>query len=398
MRGEHMKDGISGLPDEILITILSLLTLREAACTSILSSRWRYLWRYITVIFNFDSKTLLRAPVDNVTSSSERERERERECDRERDRLPIHIRERERKRELVREQEKRRTKYVSCVNKVLKLHLGSSIDEMRISFNFAENYPRDIDDWIKFAMEKRVQRFEFNVFAETIPTRGRQYYDFPSMENFKFLFRNSRSHIGSAAGFSSLTALRLVGVNIMEEVLENFLSNCPFLEQLYIVGTTCLVNLKIAGSSLKLKCLEISHCHCLKILEISAANLVSFTYLGQDISVPFKNVPLLSELSIAGPFCSSFVFGSCKHSSYIPQIEKLKLKVFSQEFFRFPIYFRELGNLKHVELSITGGFAGCSLLRFTSVIKASPNLSKFSVRMTLGDNGRQSNRCWKRSN
>ncbi|XP_059636303.1 uncharacterized protein LOC132278512 [Cornus florida] len=298
---------------------LVLLTLKEAACTSILSSRWRYLWRYITASFNFDSKTLLRAPVDDVTSSSERDRD----C------LPVRIR--ERKCELLRGQEKG----------VLSM----------------------------FAMEKRVQRFEFNVFAETIPTRGRQYYDFPSMENFKFLFRNSHSHIGSASGFSSLTALRLVGVNIMEEVLENFLSSCPFLEQLCIVGTTCLVNLKIAGPSLKLKCLEISHCHCLTNLEIFATNLVSFTYMGQDISVP----------CIAGPFCSSFVFGSCKHSRYIPQIEKLKLKMFSQ----FPIYFRELGNLKHVELSITGGFAGCSLLRFTSVIKASPNLSKFSVRQKV---------------
>ncbi|XP_059626987.1 uncharacterized protein LOC132269753 [Cornus florida] len=198
---------------------------------------------------------------------------------------------------------------------------------MRISFDFLHNYPPDINDWIKFAMEKGVQRFELDVLAGFLPDRQLQFYNFPSMENFKFSFRTSQSHhesrtIGSAAGFSSLKSLRLVGVNIMVEVLENFLSDCAFLEQLCILGTTCLVNVKIACPSLKL-----THCHYLENLEIFAINLVSFTYMGRDISVPFENVSLLSKLSIGGQFCSSFLSGSCQHSSYIPQIKKLKINL-----------------------------------------------------------------------
>ncbi|XP_059636269.1 F-box/FBD/LRR-repeat protein At5g22700-like [Cornus florida] len=299
-REEHVKDGISGLPVEILIAILSLLMHKEAACTSILSRRWRY----ITASFNFDSKTLLRAPADDDTYFDQVG--------------PIDYD------ALASKCKEKRTTYVRYVNEVLKLHLGSYIDEMRISFEFRGHYPHDINDWIKFAMEKGVQRFELDLLAGIHPGDWMQFYNFPSMENFKFSSMTShRTHvpqtIGSASGFCSLTVLRLFGVNIMDEVIENFLFNCPFLEQLCIVGTTCLVNLKIVGPSLKLKCLEISHCHYLKNLEISAINLVSFTYFGPDISVPYKNVPLLSKLSIGRPFCSSFVFGSCKHSSYIPQ-------------------------------------------------------------------------------
>ncbi|XP_059661745.1 uncharacterized protein LOC132307888 [Cornus florida] len=131
------------------------------------------------------------------------------------------------------------------------------------------------------------------------------------MENFKFFCRTSHSHhvswtIGSAAGFCSLRALRLVGVNIMGEVLENFLSNCPFLEQLGIVGTTYLVKLKIAGPSLKLKCLEISHCWHLENLEISAINLVSFTYWGKDIGNGGDSLIGLTSVIKASPNLSEF--------------------------------------------------------------------------------------------
>ncbi|WKA00559.1 hypothetical protein VitviT2T_018901 [Vitis vinifera] len=47
------EDRISKLPNEILVSILSRVTLREAALTCFLSKRWRYLWTYISVL-NFD--------------------------------------------------------------------------------------------------------------------------------------------------------------------------------------------------------------------------------------------------------------------------------------------------------------------------------------------------------
>ena len=60
------------------------------------------------------------------------------------------------------------------------------------------------------------------------------------------------------------------------KVLEYFLSACPLLEYLS-VSTSSVGDVKVSGPDLKLKHLELLHCDFLSV-EISAVNLVSFTY------------------------------------------------------------------------------------------------------------------------
>ena len=93
-----MDDCISWLPDEILISILSLLTVKEAIKTSVLSHRWKCLWSF-TDTLDFD---------DPDTTQ---------DIDAEKEKMKIE-----------------RKKFVKSVNHILKLYEVSTIDKFRVCF------------------------------------------------------------------------------------------------------------------------------------------------------------------------------------------------------------------------------------------------------------------------
>ncbi|KAK4352079.1 hypothetical protein RND71_027597 [Anisodus tanguticus] len=125
------------------------------------------------------------------------------------------------------------------------------------------------------------------------------------------------------------------------------------------LGSKGLQNLKVTGPLPSLKSMEISWCSKIKGLEVvDASNLVSFTYIGPDIVVPFRNVPQLSELTIGQQYCYSFIFNADKHISYSYKLRKLKLMVSvevmcrSQHTFVYPVNFPMLYNLRELEFDI----------------------------------------------
>ncbi|CAK9183101.1 unnamed protein product, partial [Ilex paraguariensis] len=125
-RDDHnLEDRISLLPDEILILVVLLLSLNEAAITSVLSRRWRCVWAFTTRL-HFDA-------LETFFSAKLIKRERR--------------------------------KYVNWVNHIV------------ISINFKS----DIDKWLKFELARRVNRLVLDFSLDPHSTGNcRLSYTFPA--------------------------------------------------------------------------------------------------------------------------------------------------------------------------------------------------------------------------
>ncbi|CBI20286.3 unnamed protein product, partial [Vitis vinifera] len=367
--GDFGEDLLSELPDEILISILSRLTLREAAATSVLSQRWRYLWTY-TSRLNFDSvvnKIVRRSHSFALSTAAGRRR--------------------------------RRRKYIKWVHKVLaKYRGGRNLDEFRVCFDLSKRSRSDIDKWFEFAMSKNVKNLEFDFLRCSSQNQDRDPW-FVMLSYFQNFYkfphrilgvREARDPNGMFVGFKSLKTLSLKSINVSSEAVEYFLSNCPLLERLSVHGSESLVNLRVAGPSIMLRHLEIVKCSSIQTIEICDTNLVSFTYRGErkgDLlpnNMHIENSPLLVEV-LAGVGRLGFAKNMLlKLSSCVHQLQILQLTV--DHFFpeRSRAYLLpKLRNLKQLKLTV---FVGCPencLLGFVAMLKKCPHLESLVLQVDV---------------
>lgn len=348
------------MPDDILVFILSFLTLKEASVTSVLAKRWRYLWASVSHL-SIDSK------YKNVR------------------------------------------KFVDCVNRVVRLHNGPNLYEFRVCFDLDGDYEEDIDEWLLFALSKSVERLEFNFSPDDGTIRcDQRMYELPltllDQSSGPFLEHQPQNLLStnpcSLVGLKSLKSLCLNSVKLTGEVIECLLSQCPLLESLSMHGSACFGTLKFVGQSLRLKCLSMN---CprgyIAAIEICDINLVSFSFFGTKVDLLLKNVPLLTEISIAGyisqgVYNNSFGMLSC----CLSQLEFFTLRIFEVEGLDKNLVVPKFPKLKHLVLEVGAWEEDRSLLMLTSLIKASPLLQKIVLQLMWVSvkpkrSGREVRRC-----
>ncbi|KAM5565065.1 putative FBD-associated F-box protein [Rosa sericea] len=367
-------DRISALPDELIVSIVSLLPLKEAAATSILSTRWRHFWTFITTLdFHHDVLFHLR--------SYTRERI-ESEIDR----------------------------YLNWVNSVVKQHRGPTIQLLRVYADINDpKYASSIYTWVRFALEKRVQNFDLLLSKNRFfPKRGNEikavFSTFPHSDQLLNVDRGSAlKHLCSKpdipslhpcayscfSAFSCLKYLKALDfgsvIGLTGQVLECFLSYCPVLERLKVVRPNRLANFRVIGPLIALKYLHILKHTGLLSIEICDVNqLVSFIYVGDEINLLLKNVPQLVEVSISSRRLS---FKECHSQREVvkSQLEVVKSQLEVLRLNNFVLYngkhvFPTFVNLKHLEL----GFKevdDCCLLQLASSMRASPFLHKLVLKL-----------------
>ncbi|XP_031248318.1 F-box/FBD/LRR-repeat protein At1g13570-like [Pistacia vera] len=333
----NVEDFFWKLPDDILEKILSLLTIEEAASTSVLSSRWRYLWTFFSGCLDFNGRHKMMRFKSTTCEVLCRDSQR----------------------------------FVSWIDRVLGSLKYPTIEELRIRLEVVSH--SDIDNWIKIALEKRVQRLELDLFKGRICHCSKfDCYEKCKAYNFALQF-------DSVSNFGSLTSLRLRCVDVTNEVLEHLLSSCPFLEVLSVEDTQYLTSFRISGPSLKLKHLQFSGCTKLMNLEICARNLISFSYFGPKTNVSYGNVENLSEVSFGGPYLSYVIRDLHQLSSLFMQLQTLKLNLVNLTVLgKFLGKIPALPNLKHLKMTI-GVADKRYLIHCSAFLKASPSLYKFTL-------------------
>ncbi|KAH0989419.1 hypothetical protein GBA52_000902 [Prunus armeniaca] len=245
-------DRISQLPDAILISILSLLSIREAARTCFLSKRWIYVWKQVTCL-NFDDIDALYKPSKKIGQT---------------------------------------TPSYKWVNQVLQLHQCPSLDAFRIcsSSTYIGPSSSEIDNWIEFAMQKRVQRLEIDLEAGRLSSFAYASYIFPDTP--------FRSPFGVSC-IKSLKHLSLSFVNITGELVEHFLSNCELLEHLCVSCSDQLVTLKVAESTRSIVPTFLSVKSCLPQLVTLNLNLHMNLNMSAMVRQPeFPELTCLKDLTL----------------------------------------------------------------------------------------------------
>ncbi|CAN1180563.1 Putative F-box/LRR-repeat protein At3g59230 [Linum perenne] len=276
-RRRHRHHGIGELPDEILIHILSFLSLEEASVTASLSSRWRYLWT-VRSRLDFDISVHTRRFLYGIEMENGIESYT---CD-----------------WIARNFEQ---EYVSWVNQLIAMRSRAgraAVDEFSVGFCLNSKHALDINRWVVFAFSNGAKRLklDFND-AEGKPNPCvDKLYNFP----VDILLRYDLC----SNGLDSLQSLCLKSVNIeYDDALESLISRCPTLESIVLANVGCLGSLRLLclSRSSRLKKLELSGCHHLQRVQIfDIPSLVSLKLNPVPKDCYFDKLPRLVELAVVG--------------------------------------------------------------------------------------------------
>ncbi|KAE9610133.1 putative F-box domain, leucine-rich repeat domain, L domain-containing protein [Lupinus albus] len=334
-RKAYDEDVINQLPYGIPVAILSKLAIDEAARTSILSRKWRHLWTFFGGTLEFDGSLIMKDMKKDIKKASGRQ-------------LQMAM-------EIMYDAE--RQTYTNWINELLTSLKCSTLQALKFWFNVGSRC--DIDKWVGFAIQKKVQKLELyfgHSFQYVLPLH---------------LFKDAR--------FNSLCVLRLKSITVTKGMLEYFMCCCPLLEMISLVNSVVPETMEVSGPSLNLKCLELVRCWELRNLEISADNLESFKYYGPHLDIEFKSVPSLVEATFGGSYVE-FI-----RESFLSQIKMLKLDITQnvpEVIYRFT-QLPELKNLKHLELVACVNDDGITLNAFALLLKASPSLRRFTLKVFI---------------
>ncbi|GJV64273.1 F-box domain containing protein [Tanacetum coccineum] len=337
-------DLISKMPDEILVTVLSMLPINNAAATTVLSPRWRYLWSQLDQL-NFDgSQTLC-----NIHSSL---------------------------------WDSERNKFIKNVNNVIEKKRDCRIiQDFRIRFalnNRVRGIVDSVNKWLTFVVDKQVEFLELSFMDRDDSISSDELNCvFPQSFFESNLFKRPSMIDGVSKTHLFLKKLVLRKVCVTESILEKILKFCPHLETLIIHHGRYLKHINVGGRHLKLKHFEIAAIRTVSSILLTDFDLESFTYRGSEIVLDIDRVPKLKEIDMYDGRLAKNLFKPIQSCAFSLELLSINIKdpQKSLEIHSLP----ELPNVKKLRLAISGSKYDC-LQYLAAILNACPNLENFTIK------------------
>ncbi|KDP40815.1 hypothetical protein JCGZ_24814 [Jatropha curcas] len=259
---DQCPDLISQLPEHIIHHILSFLHCKkDAARTSILSKRWRDVW-FSYFILDFDERKFQNQDWKLHFYSNRLYRKIKKKND-----MEV-----KRKSEVFR----------NFVDKTLQSHneKKSVIRKFMLHLTSYDLELADhVDRWIDYAIKSNIQELDIYV-----PSKKTRCYHFPQSvfaATTITALRISGCKLGTCNDIKmfSLRKLWIGKIHIDEERIENFIVNCPLLEDLRLIHCSGLKTLLLSNN--KIHRIDIHLCHALKKVEVLSPSLQKFWYHGK---------------------------------------------------------------------------------------------------------------------
>ncbi|KAK1431572.1 hypothetical protein QVD17_08032 [Tagetes erecta] len=234
------------------------------------------------------------------------------------------------------------------------------------SFRLDSSCSQHIDEWIHFALDKKIEKLDLYLSHESRDRAG----------NYEFKLPSSNGIVGAMQ--MSFKKIFLYGVNLNEPTLNAILKNSPFLEKLSVCVSDLYAHIHVGGQGVNLKRLIINSCSGVESIVLYGFDLVSFLYSGSEIQLRLVDLPKLKELDI-GEVNVGFennVFSQI--SSCALYLEVLVLNIGSAKKGLNVNAILKLPKVKKLML-IIGAEEDDSLLEYTSIAQACLSLETFSI-------------------
>nr|XP_043629223.1 FBD-associated F-box protein At4g10400-like [Erigeron canadensis] len=340
------NDYISWMPDELLLMILHRLPTKEAVATGSLSTRWRFLWHSLNM-FDFDGEK---------TSENMKD-----------DSLFVLI--------------NKRINFIDQVNNVIQHHNLPTVQYFRIRFDLNMVHILEIDRWLQFALDKKVQILELDLMEKSYMTRENpdENYDLPlPLANGKMRhFYEWPLPNDIVLEMFSLKKLILYGISVTEPTLKGFFKGAQRLEELSICGSHLPTHIHVGGRDNNLKHFKLIQCSGVEFISLYNFDLVSFIHVDKFVEYHFDDLPKLKSLTIGSISVGLEDNVFSQISSCVSSLQVLDLDIVLMDSLNTNAI-PKLPNVKKLMLIIRTT-QDDNLLDYTSIAKACPILEVFEI-------------------